>query len=215
MGTFQVTTPALRPQRPLIAGPAGPLELLFEPVADARAVVLICHPHPLHGGTLDNKVVHALARAAQDCAAHALRFNFRGVGASGGTHDAGRGEVDDLRAAADWARATAPGLPLHLAGFSFGSAVALAGAGPVGARSVLLVAPPVGRMAVAGTNAAGVPLAVIHGDADTLIDLDAVRAWAGASPVTVVPGAEHFFHGKLRELKDAARAFWKAQPDLA
>lgn len=211
-----MTTPAPRPQRTLIAGPAGPLELLFEPVVgDARAVVLICHPHPLHGGTLDNKVVHALARAAMDCAAHALRFNFRGVGASGGTHDAGRGEVDDLLAAATWARAAAPGLPVHLAGFSFGSAVALAGVAPVGARSVLLVAPPVGRIAVAGADAAGVPLAVIHGDADTLIGLEDVRAWAGAAALTVIPGAEHFFHGKLRELKDAARAFWTAQADLA
>lgn len=196
------------PERRLIAGPAGPLEIVYETAADARALVVVCHPHPLYGGTLDNKVVHTLARAALGCGAHALRFNFRGVGRSAGVHDEGRGELDDLLAAVDWGRARAPELPLHLAGFSFGSAVALAAALRAQADSVLLVAPPVGRLPVPAAGTAAVPLHVVHGTEDELVALADVQAWAGATPLTTIREATHFFHGRLPALREAAQAFW-------
>jgi alpha/beta superfamily hydrolase len=191
--------------RRAIAGPAGALECALDepaPGVALRGVAVLCHPHPLHGGTLDNKVVQTMARACVQTGWRALRFNFRGVGASAGRWDEGRGEVDDALAVIAAHREAA--LPLALGGFSFGGYVATQAAARLppgqGAERMLLVAP-----AVSGFVAAPVsqPTLVIHGEADDVVPLSAVLDWARpqAQPVTVVPAAGHFFHGQLSLLK--------------
>jgi uncharacterized protein len=196
-------------ERLTIAGPAGDIVCAVDgPTADAapRGLAVLCHPHPLHGGTMDNKVVQTLARAAVQCGWRAVRFNFRGIGGSGGTWDAGRGEIDDALAVVAHFRAAAPaGQPLLLGGFSFGGFVAtqaarrLAEAGTPAAQLVL-VGP-----AIVNFEAAPVPAGtlVVHGEADDVVPLAAVLDWARPQllPVTVLPGAGHFFHGLLPQLR--------------
>jgi len=210
---MSMTSPSAIKERTQIPGPAGPLEVLLEaPERPTGPLCLICHPHPQYGGTLDNKVVYSLARAANDLGAVAVRFNFRGVGHSGGQFDQGIGEVADLLAAAAWARTAYPGRALHLAGFSFGSAVALRGHVAAAAASLLLIAPPAGMGYLDEAAAPQLPWRVIHGDRDELIGLDVVQRWlatlGGTPPLTVLDDADHFFHGRLTPLRDAARAFW-------
>lgn len=188
-----------RTQRRLIAGPVGTLECAIdEPTGPVRGSALICHPHPLHGGTLDNKVVQTLARAFAQCGWRALRFNYRGVGASVGAWDAGRGEIDDALAVA--AQLREPGLPLALAGFSFGGFVASHAAVALHSEQLVLVGP-----ATANFELATVPpnTLVIHGEIDDVVPLSATLAWARpqALPVVVLPGGGHFFHGQLPLLK--------------
>lgn len=205
-----------------IAGPAGAIEVLVDapaqsleqsPAQSTGPLCVICHPHPQYGGTLDNKVVYTLARAANELGALAVRFNFRGVGHSGGQFDQGVGEVDDLLAVVVWARAHHPGRAVHLAGFSFGSAVALRGHVAANAASLLLVAPPAGMGYLDEVAVPQVPWRVIHGSRDELIALDVVQRWlatvSGAAPLTVLDDADHFFHGRLTPLRDAATAFWR------
>jgi alpha/beta superfamily hydrolase len=192
-------------RRETVAGPAGRIECAVdEPQGEARGVALIAHPHPLHGGTLDNKVVQTLARALVELGYVAWRPNFRGVGASEGTHDAGRGEVDDLAAVLAHAGAGKP----VLAGFSFGAAVQAKLAQRVRAERLALVG-----VAVTNQEVPAVPpgTLVIHGEADETIPLAAVLDWARPQelPVLVVPGADHFFHRKLPALKLAVTANWK------
>lgn len=202
-------------QRLQIAGPAGLLEVLVEAPSDpGAALCVICHPHPQYGGTLDNKVVYTLARAANERGAIAVRFNFRGVGQSAGQFDQGIGELDDLLAVVAWARAAYPGRRLHLAGFSFGAAVVLRGHVATDAASLLLVAPPAGMGYLDEVTAPRLPWQVIHGSRDELVDLDTVRRWlatvAGPTPpLTVIDDADHFFHGRLTPLREAASAFWR------
>jgi alpha/beta superfamily hydrolase len=203
-----------------IPGPAGPLEVLVEaPQPPAGSLCVICHPHPQYGGTLDNKVAYTLARAANDLGAVAVRFNFRGVGRSGGAFDQGIGEVDDLLAVVAWARGEYPGRALHLAGFSFGSAVALRGHVATGAASLLLVAPPAGMGYLDEATAPQLPWRVIHGGRDELISLETVWHWlaniTAAPPVTVLDDADHFFHGRLTPLREAITAFWRPLFGLA
>lgn len=198
-------------ERRAIPGPAGPLDVAIDaPAAGLRGVAVLCHPHPLHGGTLDNKVVQTLARAFVQLGYRAVRFNFRGVGGSGGEWDAGVGELDDALAVA--AAFRDPSLPLVVGGFSFGGAIAtrmaahLADAGtPV--ERLVLVAPGVGNF-----RAAPVPQdsVVIHGEADEVVPLAAVLDWARPQslPLTVVPGAGHFFHGQLTLLKQIVVGAW-------
>lgn len=195
----------------MLSGAAGAIEALRDdpalvPGVLARGVVVIAHPHPLFGGTMHNKVVQTLARAFVQCGWHAVRFNFRGVGASAGVHDGGRGETDDMLAVVN--QAVAPGMPLALAGFSFGAFVAAR------ALAELWATRPVGAAVLVGTAASrfDVPALpaeahgrtlVVHGELDDTVPLSAVLDWARPQtlPVTVVPGGGHFFHGQLPLLK--------------
>lgn len=201
-----------------LSGPAGRLECAIDPPAAAPlasalagGLAVVCHPHPLHGGTMGNKVVQTLARAFVQLGLTAVRFNFRGVGASDGAWDAGRGEVDDARAVVGALRQ--PGQPLVLAGFSFGAYVASCVAADLGggdrAAWTVLVGPAAANFPVAP---AAEGTLVVHGEADDVVPLQAVLDWARpqGQPITVVPGAGHFFHGQLALLKrlvtDAGRA---------
>ena len=188
-----------RTQRRVVAGPAGDLDCaLDEPVGALHGVAVICHPHPQHGGTLDNKVVATLARAFTQCGWRAVRFNFRGIGGSAGTWDEGRGEIDDALAVV--AALREPGHVLALAGFSFGAYVASQAAAALQPERLVLVGPATASFTVAPVPA---DTLVIHGEADDVVPLAATLAWARpqALPVVVVPGAGHFFHGQLPLLK--------------
>ncbi len=201
-------------QRILIDGPAGALEVLVEqPPTPDGPLCVICHPHPQFGGTLDNKVVYTLARAALDLGARALRFNLRGVGQSVGQFADAVGETQDLLAVVAYARAAYPEQAIHLAGFSFGAAVALRGHRAADAASLLLVAPPAGMGYLDECAAPALPWHVVHGSRDQLISLDQARRWLAAvagptAPLTVIDDADHFFHGRLTPLREAASGFW-------
>ena len=208
----------------ILPGPAGNLEarLDFPAVGIAgrglptpAACAVVCHPHPLFGGTLTNKVVHTLARTFNDAGMPSLRFNFRGVGASAGTHDGGAGEVQDALAAVGYCRRRWPQAHLWLAGFSFGAAVAIRAsveAAPVG---LVAVAPAVDRMDI-GAVTPGCPWLVLLGDADDVVSPQRMLEWAqGLRPqpaIQVLAGAGHFFHGRLPELHDAVAAFLNQRP---
>jgi uncharacterized protein len=184
----------------MVAGPAGDLECAIDTPADgARGLALVCHPHPLHGGTMDNKVVVTLARAHLQCGWRVARFNFRGIGGSAGSWDEGRGEIDDALAVARALRAGDE--PLALAGFSFGGYVASHAAAALGVRDLVLVGPATQNFTVAPVPPGTL---VIHGEADEVVPLAATLDWARpqSQPVLVVPGGGHFFHGQLPLLKE-------------
>ena len=195
-------------ERLTLAGPAGRIEALRDTPAEGatpKGVAIIAHPHPLFGGTMDNKVVQTLARAFVQCGWTAVRFNFRGVGATEGGHDEGRGEAADFLAVVQQCAAEGP---LALAGFSFGAFVmsqALSGLWPARQPDKLVF---VGA-AASRFQVAAVPqelherTLVIHGEHDDTVPLSAVMDWARPQvlPVTVVPGGSHFFHGQLPLLK--------------
>lgn len=199
-------------ERELIAGPVGAIETLRNSARLAkgeaqRGVAIIAHPHPLFQGTMDNKVVHTLARAFVACGWDAVRFNFRGVGATEGVHDEGRGELDDMLAVIEH---FAPSGPLALAGFSFGSFVASHALERLWqtqreVERVVLVGTAASRFSVAQVPAlAQLRTLVIHGEADDVVPLASVMDWARPQtlPVTVIPAAGHFFHGQLPLLKE-------------
>jgi len=195
-------------QRLRIAGAAGVIEVMRDEPAEGtpvRGTAVIAHPHPLFGGSMDNKVVQTLARAFVQCGWSAVRFNFRGVGASEGVHDDGRGEALDMRGLIDQ---VAPVGPLALAGFSFGAFVTAQVA------SDLWPGRPLERLVLVGTAASRFQVAalppplhertlVVHGEHDDTVPLSAVMDWARPQilPITVVPGGGHFFHGQLPLLK--------------
>ncbi len=191
-----------------IAGPVGAIEVLYDTSLEGVALhgtAVIAHPHPLFGGTMENKVVQTLARAFVQNGWNAVRFNFRGVGATEGVHDEGRGELQDMLAVV---ASQAPDGPLALAGFSFGGSVAgLAAHALWGGRSVekiVLVGTGVSRLMLPPLNAeAHDRTLVVHGEQDDTVPLSAVMDWARPQslPVTVVPGGGHFFHGQLPLLK--------------
>jgi alpha/beta superfamily hydrolase len=191
-------------QRQSIAGPSGAIECAIDaPAGMPRGVAVVCHPHPQHGGTMDNKVVQTLARAFKQLRYTAVRFNFRGVGASEGAWAAGPGEIEDALAVVGAHRAA--GQPLVLAGFSFGGYVASHAAARLAAdgapaERLVLVAPAASRFEMAPVPAGAL---VIHGESDDVVPLAAVFDWARrlSLPVTVIPGAGHFFHGQLPLLK--------------
>ena len=192
-----------------IDGPSGPLEALYLDSADATGIALICHPNPVQGGTMLNKVVSTLQRTARDAGLLTLRFNYRGVGASAGSHDMGSGEVDDAWAVAKWLRAKHPDLPLTILGFSFGGFVAATLAGRLEAENMavaqlFMVAPAVMRLTQSLPQRA--TLTVIQPDADEVVDPQLVYDWSDNldRPHELLKVAEcgHFFHGKLTDLKD-------------
>ena len=207
-----MTPGAARLERVSIAGPVGPLEAVLERAdgADGAAeasYAVVCHPHPLHGGTMDNKVVTTVARALQGAGIPTLRFNFRGVGASAGTFDGGAGETEDAAAAAAYGGARWPGRRLVLAGFSFGAFVALRLALERDTARLITVAPPVDRFDFSGFSVPRCPWLIVQGDADDVVDPGKVFAWAAAlepkPELVVARGVGHFFHGHLSELRDA------------
>lgn len=188
-------------ERVHIEGPAGRLEIAVnDPGPAHRGLALIAHPHPLYGGTLDNKVVQTLARAFNALGYIALRPNFRGVGDSDGVYDEGRGEAEDLLAALSWGRARYGDLPLAQAGFSFGAFVQVSLSARLNSRWMVLVGPAVGRFPVGRVPAGTL---VVHGEEDDVVSLKDVFDWARPQklPVVVFPGAGHFFHGALTELQ--------------
>jgi len=198
--------PAL--ERLSIEGPAGALESLVDDAAVAGDFyAVLCHPHPLFGGTMDNKVVSTLAKAMRDVGIPSLRFNFRGVGASAGAFDEGRGETEDADAVAAWGAQRWPRRRLILAGFSFGAYVALRLAGRRPTSRLITIAPPVQRFNFSGLNLPTCPWLIVQGDADEVVDPRGVFAWVdGLAPkpqLIVMPGVGHFFHGRLSELRDA------------
>lgn len=194
-----------------IDGPCGQLEALWLDTPDARGVALICHPNPVQGGTMLNKVVSTVQRTARDAGLATLRFNYRGVGTSAGSHDMASGEVDDAEAVARWLRAQHPELPLTLLGFSFGGFVAAALGGRLEAQGVTLdklfmLAPAVHRLNEENPPASHCPLVLIQPENDEVIDPQAVYAWSTglgrAHELLKVAECGHFFHGKLTDLKD-------------
>jgi len=203
-------------ESPPLLGPAGPLEALLETPDGAAArspaaIGIVCHPHPLYGGTLTNKVVHTAARALVESGVAALRFNFRGVGASAGSYDDGRGETADLLAAVTWLRARWPQAPLILGGFSFGAYVALRAVDAVQPARLFTIAPPIGRWDLTGVVMPNCQWLVVQGEADEVVDAATVFAWAAerdpAPRIERIAGAGHFFHGQLHELQGVLRRF--------
>jgi uncharacterized protein len=199
-------------ERVAIPGPAGALEALIEaPAGAVDAFAVICHPHPLHGGTLDNKVVHTVARAFQELGVATLRFNFRGVGKSAGQFADGEGESEDASALIDWGRKRWRGAALWLGGFSFGGAIAIRIAAAARPSLLVTVAPAVQRVDPAGGAPAGVPWLIVQGDTDDVVPCVEVKAWAAEhaseAELVVLAGVGHFFHGRLHELRDTVIAF--------
>jgi alpha/beta superfamily hydrolase len=196
-------------ERLVVAGPAGALEVAVNLPPDAPAgIALVAHPHPLQGGSLDNKVPQTLAKTFAAIGYAAVRFNFRGVGQSAGTFDEGAGETDDALAALAFARGRfGDALPLALAGFSFGSYVQTRVAARVAFERLVLVGPAVGRFAVGNVPPETI---VVHGEEDDVVPLADVFAWARpqALPVVVFPGCGHFFHGRLVQLQQVVTALY-------
>lgn len=195
----RMTRPAS--QRVLIQGPTGSIEaVLAVPDAEPAGVAVIAHPHPLFGGTMDNKVVQTLAKAFLELGLAAVRFNFRGVGASEGRFDEGQGETEDAAAVAQWARGQVPRGRLVLAGFSFGAAVQARVAHRIEPDRLVLVAPAVTRLEMPPVPERTL---VIHGELDDVVPLKDALDWARPQelPIVLIPGGEHFFHGRLNLLK--------------
>ncbi|MDR7096710.1 alpha/beta hydrolase [Hydrogenophaga laconesensis] len=190
-----------------MAGPAGRLELAIDrPTGESLGTAVIAHPHPLHGGTLTNKVVQTLARASVLAGLTAVRFNFRGVGQSEGAYDEGRGELDDLLAVI---QARAPEGPLCLAGFSFGAFVTSQAVARLhdtrDIRHIVLIGTATSRFEAAPVAGELHPRTlVVHGELDDTVPLSSVMDWARPQslPVMVVPGGGHFFHGQLPLLRE-------------
>ena len=202
-----------------ITGPAGALQCAIDhpaaaPGGTALGCAVFCHPHPLFGGTMDNKVIVTLARAFVQMGYVAVRFNFRGVGRSEGAHDDGIGETEDALAVIAWAREQyGAALPLALAGFSFGSYVQTRVAPRVDAERLVLAGPAVKRFPVGPVPADTI---VIHGEEDDVVPLADVLDWARpqALPIVVFPGCGHFFHGRLGHLRDVVAGMWRRPPSV-
>lgn len=201
-----------------VAGPAGALEALLEPPESGAGsgFAVICHPHPLHGGTMHNKVVHTLARTLQQAGCHTLRFNYRGVGSSEGSYAEGIGETLDALAVIDFGRQRFRDLPVTLTGFSFGGAVAFRAARTAAPARLITVAPAVDRVAVDEIAHPDCPWLIVQGEADDVVDPRQVRGWvARFTPppqLLLLPGVGHFFHGALGQLQAAVLGFCRSAP---
>ena len=200
-----------------IDGPVGPLESVLESSGERPPIgaAVVCHPHPLHGGTMHNKVAHTLARAFVTSDMVALRFNFRGVGESSGSFDDGRGEADDARAAIGYMRERFPDLPVWLGGFSFGAAMAIRVAGDEELEGLVSVAPASSRLRGADFMQPDCPWLIIHPEDDELVSIDETVDWvdslAPGPEFVVFPETTHFFHGRLVELRETVRDFVQRQ----
>ena len=200
-------------ERFFIAGPAGRLQALLEQPADGAptGAVVVCHPHPQHGGTMHNKVAHTLARSFVRLGFAALRFNFRGTEQSEGQFDEGIGELDDALAAIAWMRAHYAEQPLWLAGFSFGAAIAVKASMVGGVSGLVSVAPAISRFASGLDGQPDCPWLIVQGDEDELVTVEETVDWLNTlrpgPALQVFAGAEHFFHGRLGELREAVAAF--------
>jgi len=199
----------------LIPGPTGGLEAVMACPQDRDSnspIAIICHPHPLYGGSMVNKVVHMVANTFGEMGLPTLRFNFRGVGHSQGRFDQGRGEVSDLIAACDWFKQRYPEAPLWLAGFSFGSYVAFQAHKQVNAERLLLVAPPVTKYDFSAGAQIQIPWMVIQGGKDEIIAPEKVSAWVHRQGNSVsyewLGDADHFFHGRLNHIRAAIKLRW-------
>jgi len=196
-----------------IDGPVGRLEAIIERPGEGalEGSAVICHPHPQHGGTMHNKVAHTLARAFVRSGYEALRFNFRGTENSEGDYDAGNGELDDALAAIEWLRARHGSFPLWLAGFSFGAAVAVKAAVTTHVDGLVSVAPAISRFATGLDSQPECPWLIVQGDEDELVDVEETVTWVdGLEPgpeLLIIPQGEHFFHGRLAELRNAVMEF--------
>lgn len=210
-----------RPQAPesvLLRGRDGAIEALIDTPDTVRGIALVCHPHPLFGGTNTNKIVHTLARTLRELGYAVVRPNFRGVGKSEGEHDHGHAETEDMLSVIAWMQSRWGTLPLALGGFSFGAhvqtrvAARLAG-GMTPAHRIVLVGTATGEVSGARSYATGpVPkdTLVIHGEEDDTVSLANVLEWARPQnlPVVVVPGADHFFHARLTIIRDIILRNW-------
>ncbi len=200
-----------------IVGPAGRIEAVVETPANAYsdAIGVICHPHPLYHGTMNNKVVHTIARAVNRLNRPAVRFNFRGVGRSQGEYAEGEGETEDALAVIEWARYQWPAAELWLAGFSFGGLVALKCASRTDPACLVTVAPPIHRFAVSEIPGPSCPWLVVQGKEDELVPSDEVAAWASAirpaPQLELMEDTDHFFHGRLTRLRDAVEGFLRSR----
>lgn len=201
----------------MLHGAAGAIEAVIDlPLAtDARlGTAIICHPHPLHGGTLHNKVVTIMERSLRELGLRTLRFNFRGIGASDGSHDEGVGETDDLVGLARWVQQTRPQDVLWLAGFSFGAAVAARASLVSPCAQLITVAPPVHKYGFESIAPPTCPWLVVQGEEDDVVEPASVYAYVSRleTPPSLVkmPGAGHFFHRKLLDLRGALKNGVKA-----
>jgi len=199
----------------LIQGPVGVLEALTVSPADYQAgtpIAVVCHPHPLHGGTMSNKVVYIVAAAFADMGLPTLRFNFRGVGHSQGRFDHGKGEVDDLMAVVKWFKQRYPDAPLWLAGFSFGAYVAYQAQASIDAERLVLIAPPITMYDFNAAAPVTIPWMVFQGGKDDLVPAQEVSMWAHKQPnppqYEWVGDADHFFHGRLNRIRDTIKKAW-------
>lgn len=200
----------------LIDAPAGSLEVVLScpkhPVESPMPYAVVCHPHPLFGGTMNNKVVYTVASMFNQLGAGSVRFNFRGVGKSSGEFGHGVGELDDLRAVVEWVQQNYAPKELWLAGFSFGSYVALRGHEMLGATRLILIAPPMERFDFSQLYLSKTPTIVVQGAKDDVVSPDAVYQWVSSqmnAPNFIwMPDADHFFHGKLTELREELKKSW-------
>ena len=196
-----------------IDGPVGRLEAVLDRPGQGaiEGCAVVCHPHPQHGGTMHNKVAHTLARAFVRSGFEVLRFNFRGTENSAGAFDHGVGELDDALTALHWLSDRHPDLPIWLAGFSFGAAIAVKAAAAEHVDGLVSVAPAISRFAAGLQTQPQCPWLVIQGDEDELVDIDETVEWFDSlepgPELLVMPGGEHFFHGRLTELREIVMEF--------
>ena len=195
-----------------LSGPAGKLEAISDvalPEEARRGTAVICHPHPLQGGTMHNKVVTMVERALRESGLDTVRFNFRGTGESEGSYDNGNGEGDDLAAVVAWVRRMRPDDAIWLAGFSFGSYVSIRNAVRLHADALISIAPPAGRWPFEGFALPSCPWLVVQGEEDEVVDPQAVFDWIDgmAHPPELVrmPETSHFFHRRLMDLRGAVK----------